>query len=77
MTDLKQRILPTVQKPARYTGGEWGEIKKTFIDVPSLACLIAVTAFMLIFGTVKGVLFGALCSFICSFLPSAQHFAEE
>ena len=28
MTDLKQRILPTVQKPARYTGGEWGEIKK-------------------------------------------------
>ena len=28
MTELKQRILPTVQKPARYTGGEWGEIKK-------------------------------------------------
>lgn len=28
MTDLKQRILPTVQKPARYTGGEWGEIRK-------------------------------------------------
>ena len=28
MTDLKHRILPTVQKPARYTGGEWGEIKK-------------------------------------------------
>ena len=28
MTDMKQRILPTVQKPARYTGGEWGEIKK-------------------------------------------------
>ena len=28
MTDLKQRILPSVQKPARYTGGEWGEIKK-------------------------------------------------
>ncbi len=28
MTDLKRRILPTVQKPARYTGGEWGEIKK-------------------------------------------------
>ena len=27
MTDLKHRILPTVQKPARYTGGEWGEIK--------------------------------------------------
>ena len=28
MTDLKHRILPTVQKPARYTGGEWGETKK-------------------------------------------------
>ena len=56
---------------------KWREIKKAFIDVPSLACLIAVTAFMLIFGTVKGVLFGALCSFICSFLPSAQHFIED
>lgn len=33
MTDLKQRILPTVQKPARYTGGEWGEIKKDLSDV--------------------------------------------
>ena len=33
MTDLKQRILPTVQKPARYTGGEWGEIKKDLRDV--------------------------------------------
>ena len=28
MTDLKQRILPKVQKPARYTGGEWGAVKK-------------------------------------------------
>ncbi len=28
MTDLKHRILSSVQKPARYTGGEWGEIKK-------------------------------------------------
>ena len=28
MTELKQRILPAVQKPARYTGGEWGEIQK-------------------------------------------------
>ena len=28
MTELKQRILPTVQKPARYTGGEYNEIKK-------------------------------------------------
>ena len=28
MTELKQRILPSVQKPARYTGGEFNEIKK-------------------------------------------------
>lgn len=28
MTELLQRILPTVQKPARYTGGEYNEIKK-------------------------------------------------
>ncbi len=28
MTELKSRILLNVQKPARYTGGEWGEIKK-------------------------------------------------
>ena len=33
MTDLKQRILPTVQKPARYTGGEWGEIQKDLRDI--------------------------------------------
>ncbi len=33
MTELKQRILPSVQKPARYTGGEWGEIKKDLEDV--------------------------------------------
>ena len=33
MTDLKKRILPTVQKPARYTGGEWGETKKDLRDV--------------------------------------------
>ena len=33
MTDLKHRILPSVQKPARYTGGEWGEIKKNREDV--------------------------------------------
>ncbi len=32
MTDLKERILLTVQKPARYTGGEWGEIKKDLRD---------------------------------------------
>ena len=28
MTELIQRILPTVQKPARYTGGEFNEIQK-------------------------------------------------
>ena len=28
MTDQLKRILPTVQKPARYTGGEYNEIKK-------------------------------------------------
>ena len=33
MTDMKQRILPTVQKPARYTGGEWGEIRKDLRDI--------------------------------------------
>ena len=33
MTDLIQRILPTVQKPARYTGGEWGEIKKDLASI--------------------------------------------
>ena len=33
MTELIQRILPTVQKPARYTGGEFNEIKKELTDV--------------------------------------------
>ena len=33
MTNLLQRILPTVQKPARYTGGEYNEIKKDLADV--------------------------------------------
>ncbi len=33
MTELLQRILPTVQKPARYTGGEFNEIKKDLSDV--------------------------------------------
>lgn len=28
MTELKQRVLTSVQKPARYTGGEWGEVRK-------------------------------------------------
>ena len=33
MTELKQRILPSVQKPARYTGGEWGEVQKNKEDI--------------------------------------------
>ena len=33
MTDLLHRILPTVQKPARYTGGEFNEIKKNLDDI--------------------------------------------
>ena len=33
MTELLQRVLPTVQKPARYTGGEFNEIKKDPADV--------------------------------------------
>ena len=28
MTQLKERLLLSVQKPARYTGGEWGEVQK-------------------------------------------------
>jgi radical SAM family uncharacterized protein len=33
MTELLQRILPTVQKPSRYTGGEFNEIQKNSEDV--------------------------------------------
>ena len=33
MTELIQRILPSVQKPARYTGGEYNEIRKDLNDV--------------------------------------------
>ena len=33
MTDLLHRILPTVQKPARYTGGEFNEVKKDPAEV--------------------------------------------
>ena len=33
MTTLLERILPTVQKPARYTGGEYNEIIKNKEDV--------------------------------------------
>ena len=33
MTDLRKRILPSVQKPARYTGGEFNEIKKDLSQV--------------------------------------------
>lgn len=33
MTDSMQRILSRVQKPARYTGGEYNEIKKDIADI--------------------------------------------
>ncbi len=33
MTELQKRIYTTVQKPARYTGGEYNEIKKDLSDV--------------------------------------------
>ena len=33
MTDLKQRIRPSVQTPARYTGGEYNQIKKDLSQV--------------------------------------------
>lgn len=33
MTEIKKRILPGVQKPARYTGGEWGEVQKNKAEV--------------------------------------------
>ncbi len=33
MTELLQRLLPAVQKPARYTGGEFNEIKKDLSQV--------------------------------------------
>ena len=33
MTDLLKRILPTVQKPVRYTGGEYNEIIKDKTDI--------------------------------------------
>ncbi len=33
MTDKIQRILPTVQKPARYTGGEYNQIKKDLSNI--------------------------------------------
>lgn len=33
MTDIVRKILPTVQKPARYTGGEYNEVIKPLDDV--------------------------------------------
>ena len=33
MNELLKRVLPLVQKPARYTGGEYNEIKKDLNDV--------------------------------------------
>ena len=33
MMKLLDRILPTVQKPARYVGGEYGQITKNKDDI--------------------------------------------
>ena len=40
MTNLLQRILPTVQKPARYTGGEYNQVVKPLeqVDVQIAFC---------------------------------------
>ncbi len=40
MSNILERILPTVQKPARYTGGEWGQIckNKDNVDVRVAFC---------------------------------------
>ena len=40
MTELLQRVLPAVQKPARYTGGEFNEIRKNpdSVDVRVAFC---------------------------------------
>ena len=40
MTNLLQRILPTVQKPARYTGGEYNQVLKPLeqVDVRIAFC---------------------------------------
>lgn len=56
---------------------KWSEIKRAFIDVPSLGSFIAVVFFMLLFGAVKGVLFGALCSFICSVFVNSQYAEQQ
>ena len=56
---------------------KWRDIKRAFVDVPSLGSFIAVVFFMLLFGTVKGVLFGGLCSFICSLFSSYQKMEQQ
>ncbi len=38
MTPLMERILPNVQKPARYVGGEYGQIVKEHADVRVAFC---------------------------------------
>ena len=40
MTNLLQRILPTVQKPARYTGGEYNQIVKPLDQVEVTGCFL-------------------------------------
>jgi radical SAM family uncharacterized protein len=37
--DALNRILPTVQKPARYTGGEWNSVVKDWDEVPTRIAL--------------------------------------
>ena len=55
MTEKLERILPTVQKPARYVGGEYGQTMKDkrsvelrvafcFPDTYEMACLISACA---------------------------------
>lgn len=56
---------------------KWNEIKRAFVDVPSLGSFIAVIFFMLLFGAVKGVLFGGLCSFICSVFVNNQYIEQQ
>lgn len=56
---------------------KWSEIKRAFVDVPSLGSFIAVIFFMLLFGAVKGILFGGLCSFICSVFVNNQYLDQQ
>jgi len=37
--DVLNRILPSVQKPARYTGGEWNSVVKNWDEIPTRVAL--------------------------------------